>query len=147
MEFDARVRLAIYEHTIRHTRVPLIREIAAQIEASEAAVREACLRLYAGRTGIVPHAASGELLFAAPFSAAPSSFQVGVNGRRWFAPCGWDAFGIVQILGGTGVVHTSCPCCGEPFRVSVTNYTLDDARGWMNLVVPAQRFWEDIVFT
>ena len=124
-----------------------MRQLAAALHSEEASVREACARLNAALTGIVLQKATGELLFAAPFSAAASTFQVEVNSKRWFAPCGWDAFGIVALLGGSGTIHTSCPCCGETITIPVSNGHLGDANGWMNLVVPARRFWEDVVFT
>ncbi len=147
VEFDSRVRLTIYEEIIRTGAMPRLDSLAGKLKASVKEVHSSCERLYAAHTGIVPLAEGGELLFAAPFCAVPTPFQVEAQGRSWFAPCGWDAFGVVVVLGGTGIIRTRCACCEEGIIVRVENHVLQDRDGWMNLVVPAKRFWEDIVFT
>lgn len=147
MDFDVRVRLQIYEGVIHHNHWPSMAELATIVAAPESEVRTACQRLQEGRTGIVLNKESGELLFAAPFCAVPSPFQVQVGKQDWFAPCGWDAFGIVALLGGTGMVRTSCPCCAHSISIHISDGALQDNNGWMNLIVPARHFFDDIVFT
>lgn len=147
MDLDVRVRLQIYDRVIHHHHWPTMAELAAGLGVPAGEVRAACQRLHEGRTGIVLHKESGELLFAAPFSAVPSPFHVQVQEHSWFAPCGWDAFGIIALLGGTGILRASCPCCSEPIALTISDGALQDRNGWMNLVVPARHFYDDIVFT
>ena len=147
MDFDTRIRLHIYEQVIERQHWPLMAEIATALHASPAEIRAACQRLYAGRTGIVPLRDEGELLFAAPFCAVPTPYRVAARGKEWFAPCGWDALGIVSLLGGDGAIHTACPCCEQAIDITITGNSLQDTYGLMNLVVPARQFWDDIVFT
>lgn len=147
MDFDVRVRLHIYDRVIRHQHWPAMASLAELLGAPAGEVRAACQRLQEGRTGIVLDKLSGELLFAAPFCAVPSPFQVQVKDHQWFAPCGWDALGIVALLGGTGLVRTSCPCCAAGISIQISAGVLQDTNGWMNLIVPARHFHDDIVFT
>ena len=91
--------------------------------------------------------ATDELRMANPFSAVPTAYRVEAAGRRWYANCAWDAFGICATLHTDGTIETSCPDCGEPLRVEVRGGRPDDESLLFHCLVPAARWWDDIVFT
>jgi hypothetical protein len=89
----------------------------------------------------------GEILMANPFSAVPTPYRVEAGGKAWYANCAWDAFGIPAALHVDGHVSCTCPDCGEPIEVDV-GLARELPRGPVfHVVVPAARWWDDIVFT
>lgn len=56
-----------------------------------------------------------------------------------------DALGIIAKLHGDGRVLASCRTSGEAMELSVRDGVLA-GRGIVHFVVPARRWWEDIVF-
>ena len=68
-------------------------------------------------------------------------------GRWWYANCAWDAFGICAALHADGRIETSCADCGEALAVEVANAQPDDGTHLFHCLVPAARWWDDIVFT
>jgi hypothetical protein len=83
---------------------------------------------------------------ANPFSAVPTPFRVRADGRWWFANCAWDAFGVCAALRGDGHIETTCADCDEPIAVDVRDRP-DDETLVFHCLVPAARWWDDIVFT
>ena len=69
------------------------------------------------------------------------------GGRWWYGNCAWDAFGICAALESDGRIETSCPDCGEPVSVEVHRRRPDDESLLFHCLVPAARWWDDIVFT
>jgi hypothetical protein len=59
----------------------------------------------------------------------------------------WDAFGILGALAVDGRVESSCPDCGEPYAVEVADGRVDAGELLFHCLVPAARWWDDIVFT
>ncbi len=84
---------------------------------------------------------------ANPFSAVPTAYRVHADGRWWYAPCAWDAFGVLSALKVDGRIESSCPDCGEPYAVEVTDQTANRSDLLFHCLVPAARWWDDIVFT
>ena len=92
--------------------------------------------------------AEGETLrMANPFSGVPTPHAVEADGRRWFANCAWDAFGICAALGVDGRIETSCRDCGDPIVIEVRDGLPDDESLLFHCLVPAARWWDDIAFT
>jgi hypothetical protein len=89
----------------------------------------------------------GGLRMANPFSAVPTPFRVEAAGRSWYANCAWDAFGICAALHADGRIETSCRDCGDPITVLVRDQRPDDESLVWHCLVPAARWWDDIVFT
>ena len=97
---------------------------------------------------LVLNQATDELRMANPFSAVPTAYRVRTADRRWwYANCAWDAFGICAALDSDGRIETSCPDCAEPISVDVVDAQPDDASLLFHCLVPAARWWDDIVFT
>jgi hypothetical protein len=89
----------------------------------------------------------GRIRMANPFSGVPTPFRVIAAGRDWYANCAWDAFGICAALHADGQIETACPDCGETIRVEVRGERPDDETLVFHCLVPASRWWDDIVFT
>ena len=90
---------------------------------------------------------AGELLMAAPFSAVPTPYRVRAAGRSWFANCAWDAFGVCAALGSDGHVASACPDCGDAVEIDVRDGSPRPDGDVAHVLVPAARWWDDIVFT
>ena len=88
-----------------------------------------------------------ELRMANPFSAVPTAYRVFAADRWWYANCAWDAFGICAALHTDGRIEASCADCGDPITVHVRDAHPDDDGLLFHCVVPAVRWWDDIVFT
>jgi hypothetical protein len=78
---------------------------------------------------------------ANPFSAVPTPYRVHAGGRDWYANCAWDAFGICDVLGGDGRIEH------RDLVVDVRDTRPDDDSLVFHCVVPAARWWDDIVHT
>ncbi len=84
---------------------------------------------------------------ANPFSAVPTAHRVLAGDRWWYANCAWDAFGICAALHVDGRIETSCADCGEALTVHVVDQLPDDDTILFHSLVPASKWWDDIVFT
>jgi len=90
---------------------------------------------------------SDAIRMANPFSAVPTPYRVLAQDRWWYANCAWDAFGICAALGVDGRVESACPDCGESYTVEVRDRRIDRPDLLFHVLVPAARWWDDIVFT
>ena len=84
---------------------------------------------------------------ANPFSAVPTAYRVLANDRWWYANCAWDAFGVLAALDVDGRVESACPDCDEPYAIEVSDAAIDRPDLLFHCLVPAARWWDDIVFT
>jgi hypothetical protein len=91
--------------------------------------------------------ADGALRMANPFSAVPTRFRVHTLGRWWFANCAWDSFGICAALNSDGHISTTCPDCDDSIEIDVADAQPSDTSLLFHSLVPASRWWDDIVFT
>jgi hypothetical protein len=126
--------------------VELGRAPAAEELGDEDEVRAGWRRLHNAHA-LVLNPATAEIRMANPFSAVPTAYRVRANGRWWYANCAWDAFGVLSALGVDGRVESSCPDCGEPYAVEVVGGRVDRPDLLFHCLVPAARWWDDIVFT
>ena len=145
-ESDLLVRKLTYGLFVELARAPTAAEVAAAGGASTEDVEVAWRRLR-DTHALVLHPATGEIRMANPFSAVPTAYRVDAGGRWWYANCAWDAFGICAALGVDGRIEASCPDCGESMAVEVRGQRPDDPALVFHCLVPAARWWDDIVFT
>jgi Alkylmercury lyase len=96
---------------------------------------------------LVLNPSTDELRMLNPFSAVPTAYRVQAGGRWWYGNCAWDAFGICAALHTDGRIETSCPDCGETLGVEVRDERPDDESLLFHVLLPAARWWDDIVFT
>ncbi len=145
-EGDLALRNLTYGLFVRHGRAPTAGEVAAEAGMERDEVRAAWRRLH-DLHAVVLDPDSGELLMANPFSAVETPYRVHAAGRRWYANCAWDAFGICAALQVDGRIETACADCGEPLTVEVRDQLPDDEGLVFHSLVDAAHWWDDIVFT
>jgi alkylmercury lyase-like protein len=145
-EDDLRLRHLTYSLFVKLGRAPTAAEAAERARLSPDDVIDGWRRLHDAHA-IVLDPATDELRMANPFSAVPTAYRVQADGRWWYANCAWDAFGICAALRSDGRIETSCPDCGEPIAVAVHDERPDDVSLVFHCLVPAARWWNDIVFT
>lgn len=145
-ELDTAVRLHVYERFLEDGRPPTHDEtaVALGIDADDAA--DAYLRLAEQRVLVL---APGTLAIwmANPFAAHPTAFWVETPGGGYWGNCIWDAFGIVAMTGGSGLVSTTCQDCGDSMPLEVSEFTLTPAEGVAHFAVPARDWWTNIAYT
>jgi hypothetical protein len=162
MDFDVRVKLAIYTHFAETGRRPSPGEVAARIAAAgggeggtgeggeggsgEGHVREAYARLRAQRV-LVLESDGTSIRMAPPFSGVPTQHVVEADGVRYFANCAWDSLGIPAALHRPAVVHSRCEQTLEPFDLEVGLDGPEPSDWLFHCLVPAAKWWDDIVFT
>ena len=139
------VREAIYKTIVEHGVAPSARDVAHACAISRARA-EVLFRALAESHVIVLRPGSVNLWAAPPFSAVPNGFRVHAEGRSWFATCAWDAFGIPAALHADANVDSACSWSGEPVPCGVRGGAAF-GDGVIHLLVPAARFWDDIIYT
>ena len=142
---DIKLRNATYGRFVELGRAPTAAEVATTIGRSEPDVRQAWRRLHDAHALVLDPA--GEIRMASPFAARPTPFVVKAGGRRWYANCGWDAFGIGAALHVDSVIDTECADCHEPVRIEVRDGRPSGEDLVFHVLVPASSWWDDIGYT
>jgi hypothetical protein len=143
---DIELRNATYSLFVELGRAPTLDETAASVGDPASDVEEGWRRLHESRA-LVLHLPRVEIRMANPFSAVPTNFRVHAADRDWYANCAWDAFGICVVLDADGRIETTCLDCGEEIALEVSDMKPDDQSLVFHCLVPAARWWDDIVFT
>ena len=138
---DLELRRRTYAFFVEHGRAPAAAELGAPDE-----VLGGWRRLHEEHA-VVLNPATDELRMLNPFSVVPTAYRVQAGGRWWYGNCAWDAFGICAALQADGRIKTFCPDCGEALAVEVRDGRPDDESLVFHVLVPAARWWDDIVFT
>jgi hypothetical protein len=89
----------------------------------------------------------GEIRMALPFAAEPTSFRVSTSGGAWWANCAWDSLALLAALHADGQVESTWSDTDEPVSLTITDGQLDTEEGWIHFLLPAARWWDDIVRT
>ena len=142
---DIELRNATYRQFVELGRAPSADEVAAVVGLDAAEVRAGWRRLHAAHALVLDDV--GGIRMANPFSSVPTPFRVEAAGKRWYANCGWDAFGIGAALHVDCVIESECPDCGEPIDLVVRNGRPGEASLVFHVLVPAVTWWQDIGFT
>src|ERR1700719_738026 len=140
------IRNLTYQMFVELGRAPAAAEVALAAGLSHAEVESAWRELHREHA-LVLGPGTTALQMANPFSAVPTAYRVRAGGRSWYGHCAWDALGICAALKTDGRVETSCPECGEPIELGVSDQRVDDETLLFRCLVPAAGWWEDIVFT
>src|ERR1043166_5630396 len=146
-ELDTKVKLAIYAVTAETGRVPDAAEISRKIDNNENEVLAAFARLQAKRLLVPEPGDPTRIRMAPPFSGVPTAFPVEALGRRYYANCVWDAYGVAAALHADAVIPASDGFSSERLILEVR-----DAKPILHpyiahFAVPAAKWWDDIVFT
>jgi hypothetical protein len=145
-ENDLALRNTTYELFVELAQAPTAAEVAERMGATPDDVTVGWRRLHEEHA-LVLEPVSDAIRMANPFSAVPTRHRVHAEGRSWYANCAWDAFGICAALHTDGRIETSCPDCGHAIVVEVRNKQPSDNSLLFHCLVPAARWWDDIVFT
>ena len=123
-EHDLALRSVTYGLFVELGRAPTASEVAGSADLTEADVVSGWQRLHE-QHALVLNPGTAEIRMANPFSAVPTAYRVQADGR----------------------IETSCPDCGEALTVEVREQRPDDESLLFHCLVPAARWWDDIVFT
>jgi hypothetical protein len=146
MSLDTRTKLAIYRHFAETGQRPSAQAIAARVGSDVSSVRDAYARLRVQRVLVLEP--DGECIrMAPPFSGVATQHVVTVDNTKYFANCAWDAFGIPAALRRPGRVHSRCEQSGEPLDLEISLKGPPPCSWLFHCLVPAARWWDDIVFT
>jgi Alkylmercury lyase len=137
-EADRAIRNRTYELFVAHGRAPTPDEVAP-------GAREAWNRLHDQHALVLD--ADGGLRMLTPFSVVPTPHLVEAGGKSWYANCAWDAIGICAALRADGRIDTTCPDCASEITFEVRDRRPSDGSLLFHCLVPAARWWDDIVFT
>jgi hypothetical protein len=135
---DVELRNRIYAWFVEHGEAPVPEDVGADDAAFRRLHDEHALVLEPGGT---------EIRMLNPFSAVPTAYRVEAGGRSWYGNCVWDAFGVPAALGVDGHVSTTCSDCGEPLEVDIAAGRPRPSDLVAHILLPARRWWDDIVFT
>jgi hypothetical protein len=145
-EDDLELRNLTYARFVELGRAPTAAEMAVAAGRDRAEVLAGWQRLHAEHA-LVLDLATGDITMANPFSGVATAYRVQAGGRWWYGNCAWDAFGICAALHQDGRIETYCPDCEQSIEIAVRNQHPDDVSLLFHCLVPAARWWDDIVFT
>ena len=146
MDFDTRVKLAIYNHFAATGNAPPPGEVAKRIDSDVDSVLESYQRLRAQRL-LALEVDGSSIRMAPPFSGVPTQHIVEADGIQYFANCAWDALGVPAALHQPATIHSRCAQSGEPFHLKVHLEGPESSDWLFHCLVPAAKWWEDIIFT
>ena len=143
---DLRLRNETYRLFGTLGRAPSADDVADALGSTGATVLAGWQRLHDGHALVLDDDRTA-IVMANPFSGVPTAFRVHSDGRSWFANCAWDALGIPAALHVDGSIRSSCADCGDALELEVRDMRPDDPSLLFHSLVPASRWWDDIVFT
>ena len=146
-ELDTRVKLAIYSAIAETGAVPTSTGISLNIDLDEDKVRASFARLHGKRLVVPEPGDPSRIRMAPPFSGVPTAFPVDAQGKRYYANCVWDAFGIAAALRADAVSAAADGHTGEPLTLEVKNGQPVPQPYVAHFAVPAAHWWDDIIFT
>jgi Alkylmercury lyase len=146
-ELDTAVKLAIYRLTSESGVIPNAGEVAGSTKLSESEVCASFARLHSKRLLVPEPGDPSRIRMAPPFSGIPTAFPVEAKGKRYFANCVWDAYGIAAALRSDAFIAASDGQTGEELILEIKNGKPIPRPYIAHFAVPAAKWWEDIVFT
>jgi hypothetical protein len=145
-ERDVGIRNFLYRHFVESGRTPRVDDLERDLGLSRADAGAALRRLQDAHALVLERDAL-EIRMLNPFSCVPSAWRVQAGGRTWYSNCAWDSFGVCAALQSDGRIESSCADCGEPLCVDVRGRRPVQRDGLFHVLVPARKWWDDIVFT
>lgn len=145
-DLDRAVRTHVYAELVERGKAPAVADTARSLAVRADQVVAALDRLAAAHA-LYLTPGTGDVHFAAPFSAVPTQHTVRADGRSYFAPCAWDALGIPAALGMDAEIDSTCPDCGDAIALTVRDGSVSGNAATVHFGVPARRWWDDLAFT
>ena len=146
-DFDTDIKLAVYRITAETGSIPSAGAVAEVTKLSEREVVAAFSRLHSKRLLVPEPGDPSRIRMAPPFSGVPTAFSVEARGKRYYANCVWDAYGIAAALHSDAVIPASDGQTGEPLTLEVIDNRPISKPYLAHFAVPAAHWWDDIVFT
>ncbi len=145
---DLEIKMAVYRHFAENAVRPSPEDVARRAGVPARDVVEAYARLRTQRV-LVLEEDGQSIRMAPPFSGVPTQHVAVVGGKRYFANCAWDSFGIVAALQPRkdAVVESRCEQSGEPLRLTIGPDGPEPSDWLFHCAVPAAHWWDDIVLT
>jgi hypothetical protein len=147
MDFDARVKLHVYETIARTTQAPTAHEVATALRASLAEVAAAFANLHKKKLLVPEPNDATRIRMAPPFSGIATSFRVQVKEKIYYANCCWDALGIPAALHEDAIIAAEDGHTGEPIILEIKNGRPVPEPCVFHFAVPAAKWWDDIIYT
>jgi len=145
-DLDTRVKLAIYNHFAETGRRPEVADVAERSGVSPAQVVASFQSLRAQRL-LLLEPEGRAIRMAPPFSGVPTQHLVESGGIDYFANCAWDALGIPAALHKAARVGSRCEHSHEPLDLAVGVDGPETSDWLFHCLVPAAKWWDDLVFT
>ena len=146
-DLDTTVKLAIYGALADTGRAPHARDIAGAVGISETEAIESFTRLHARRLLVPEPGDPSRIRMAPPFSGVPTPFPVDALGKRYYANCVWDAYGIPAALHADAVIPAADALTGEPLTLEIREGGAVPLPYVAHFAVPAALWWKDILYT
>lgn len=146
MERDIQIKLAVYRHFAENGHPPSPGEVADRAGSDVESVLDAYGRLRAERV-LVLEADGASIRMAPPFSGIPTEHVVEAGGIEYFANCAWDALGVPAALHEPGTVRSRCGQSGAPLHLHVDRQGPEPSDWLFHSLLPAAKWWDNIVFT
>jgi len=146
VDADLSVKLAVYGHFAETGRAPEPEDVAKRTGIAVPDVLESYRSLRSQKLMLLePDGRS--IRIAPPFSGVPTQHIVEAGGLSFYANCAWDALGIVAALQTPARVRSRCEQSMEPLDLAVGLDGPPSSTWLFHCLVPAARWWDDLVFT
>lgn len=147
MDFDATVKLNIYETIAKSAKMPTSSDVALALGNSILEVEAAFEKLYQKRLLVLEPGSPSRIRMAPPFSGVETQHLVKIKEKTYFANCAWDAFGIAAALKHDADITSSCPDCAEELSFQIRDGKPLPQECVVHFAVPASQWWKDIIYT
>jgi hypothetical protein len=139
-------RAFIYQRFVETARPPTVAETAAHFHSAPEETT-ALYRELDARHALFLDPGTLNIRIANPFSAVPTPFLVHAHGQTYYANCAWDSLGISAALHSEARIETEYAEDHAPLALTVQNGAVTHPGGVAHVLVPFQRWYEDMVFT
>ena len=147
MDFDIRVKLALYRAVVETTRIPSAPELARTLGETADDVRAAYGSLHRMKLLVPEPGDPDRVRMAPPFSGVPTAFRVSAGGKEYFANCVWDALGIPAALHLEAAVDAVDGQTGRPLPIKIGAHGPEPRPSVVHFAVPAAHWWDDVIYT
>lgn len=145
-DYTTRIKLVIYGHFADTGEAPTPEIVADRVESSLSDVLTAFQALQEQRV-LVLDKDRKSIRMAPPFSGVVTQHTAESQGVRYYANCAWDALGIAAALRRRAIIRSTCGQSGDALVLNVSEDGPERTQWVFHCLVPAARWWEDIVFT
>ena len=146
MDNETAVKMKIYETIALTAGAPTVEEVRAALGLPAAEVEMAFHNLYSKRL-LFLEPGTMRIRMAPPFSGVETAFRVFVEGKRYYANCAWDAYGIAAAFHKDARIEASCGDCGQEMLLEVRGGAPVRRDCVIHFAVPAAHWWDDLIYT